>query len=117
MLVVVLKQNRKHKKFLADMYSLFGITDCEFRRNIKMVMQADGGLVLSHEQIHRDHHVEVCCTSKWVLAYLLMHMLPNTGVGIDKIVSACDLVAAFLRFTGQALPQQCLQMLHAFHCA
>ena len=64
------------------------------------MLAADGGCNLSHEEIHRDHRVEIVCTSRRAAAYVAMRMLPRHGSTKARLDVVAAIFGAFLKVTG-----------------
>ena len=87
--------NRKHKKLLASMSDFFGILESEFRKSFKQVLSDRTGPAVSHEEMIVGHHVEIVVSTRWLVAYMIMHMPPKGGIGSDTREAAATLLKSF----------------------
>ena len=64
---------------------------------MKQILADNTGPAMSHEEMIAGHHVEIMVSSRWLVGYLVMHMVPKHGVGKDKLAESASLLEAFLK--------------------
>ena len=64
---------------------------------MKQILADNTGPAMSHEEMIDGHHVEIMVSSRWLVGYLVMHMVPKHGVGKDKLAESASLLEAFLK--------------------
>ena len=77
------------------MSDLFGILESEFRRSFKQILPDTTGPAVSREEMIVGHHVEIVVSTRWLVAYMIMHMPPKGGIGSDTREAAATLLKSF----------------------